>query len=226
MRFKKLHPWSVSYQEAVGIQAKLRDLLILDGLNSRPQIIAGADVAYSKQTNLVYAVVVVFELDGMKILEKASATSEASFPYIPGLLSFREAPVLLKAFGQLKTEPEVILFDGQGIAHPRGLGLASHVGLLLDKPSVGCAKDLLVGKHGQVGITQGAHSYIYYKGRCVGAALRTRRRVKPVFVSPGYKINLDDAIRVVLSSCRGYRLPEPLRQAHNLVTQLRSSSRN
>ena len=225
MRFKRLHPWRVSYQEAVDIQDELRKSLILtDGSTALPRTIAGADVAYSKLTNQVYAGVVVLDFKGMKPLDKAGAVRKASFPYIPGLLSFREAPALLKAFSLLKTKPDVLLFDGQGIAHPRGLGLASHMGLLLDRPSVGCAKSVLVGGYDPVGIEAGSYSYLLYKGKRVGAAVRTRSRVKPVFVSPGHRINLPSSIKIVLKSCRGYRLPEPLRQAHNLVSQLRSVS--
>ena len=215
----------MSYQEAVNIQERLRESLTLKGGNTAlPRTVAGADVSYSKQTDQVYAGVVVFDFRSMEPLDKASAIHKASFPYIPGLLSFREAPVLLKAFRLLKTDPDVLLFDGQGIAHPRGLGLASHMGLLLDRPSVGCAKTLLVGEHGAVGIEAGSYSYLFYKGRRVGAAVRTRRQVRPVFVSPGHRINLSSSIKIVLRSCRGYRLPEPLRHAHNLVNQLRSLS--
>lgn len=222
MRFKRLHPWRVGYKKAVSIQDRLRESLVLKGFRGLPRIIAGADVAYSKRTEKVYAGVVVLDFRSMKPLDMASATAEAGFPYIPGLLSFREAPALLKAFRRLKTEPDVVLFDGQGIAHPRGLGLASHMGLLLDKPSVGCAKEVLVGDYTPVGITAGSYSYLMYKGKRVGAAVRTRRLVKPVFVSPGHRITLPSSIRIVLRSCRGYRLPEPLRWAHNMVSQLRS----
>jgi deoxyribonuclease V len=224
MRFKRLHPWEVNYQEAVDIQKKLRESLLLKGFVGIPRTIAGADVAYSRRTEQIYACVVVFDFRSMKLLDKASAVDKASFPYIPGLLSFREAPVLLKAFRLLKTAPDVLLFDGQGIAHPRGLGLASHVGLLLDRPSIGCAKEVLVGEYGSVGMEAGSYSYLVYKGRRVGAAVRTRGGVKPVFVSPGHRVDLTSSIRLVLKSCRGYRLPEPLRWAHNLVTQLRQKT--
>ncbi|HHT9120302.1 MAG TPA: deoxyribonuclease V [Candidatus Hypogeohydataceae bacterium YC41] len=223
MRFRKLHPWRVSYHEAVRLQDRLRECLVLKGFKGLPRTIAGADVAYSKQTNQVYAGIVVFDFRSMEPLDKSFAVAKASFPYVPGLLSFREAPILLRAFSRLKSEPDVLLFDGQGIAHPRGFGLASHMGLLLDKPSVGCAKDVLVGEYGPVGSEAGSYSYLFYKGKRVGAAVRTRKLVKPVFVSQGHKISLSSSIKIVFSSCRGYRLPEPLRWAHNLVSQLRSS---
>lgn len=224
MRFRRLHPWRVTYQEAVNIQKRLRESLLLKGFGGLPHTIAGADVAYSRRSARLYAGVVVFDFGSMKHLDEACAVDKARFPYIPGLLSFREAPALLKAFRILKTEPDVLLFDGQGIAHPRGLGLACHMGLLLDKPSIGCAKEILVGEYRPVDMEAGSYSYLIYKGRNVGAAVRTRRGVKPIFVSPGHRIGLASSIKIVLKSCKGYRLPEPLRHAHNLVSQLRVTS--
>ncbi|MCB7128400.1 MAG: deoxyribonuclease V [Candidatus Brocadiales bacterium] len=221
MKHKELHPWDVSYKDAVSLQEELRSKLIIKGMSGRPGVIAGADVAYSKLANRVYAGVIIMDFRSMDIIEEATAAAEATFPYIPGLLSFREAPVLLKAFSAIERTPDVILFDGQGIAHPRGVGLASHMGLVLDKPSIGCAKKLLIGEHKPVRDKVGAFSYIIHKRRRIGAALRTRAGVKPVFVSPGHKTDIASSIRVLLDSCRGYRLPEPVRRAHNLVTLLR-----
>jgi deoxyribonuclease V len=153
----------------------------------------------------------------MERVEEVTASGKVDFPYIPGLLSFRESPILLKAFAKIKSEPDVIILDAQGIAHPRGIGLASHIGLLLDKSSIGCAKTRLIGEYNEVGGEAGCHSPLTVKGKVVGAVLRTRRNVKPVFVSPGHKIDLNTSIDLILKSCRGYRLPEPVRQAHNLV---------
>jgi deoxyribonuclease V len=152
-----------------------------------------------------------------------SAIETVSFPYIPGLLSFREGPALTKAFEKLVRIPDMIIFDGQGIAHPRGIGLASHMGLILDIPAIGCAKSLLVGHHEDVGEEPGAWEPLLYQERLVGAALRTKKKVKPVFVSQGYKIGLEQALDVVMHCCRGYRLPEPTRQAHLAVNKLRES---
>ena len=149
---------------------------------------------------------------------------KAKFPYIPGLLSFREAPILLRAFRKLKNNPDVILFDGQGIAHPRSFGLASHMGLILDKPSIGCAKSRLVGEYGSVENTAGAYSKLIYGNKIVGVVLRTKNNTKPIFVSPGHKTNLTFAIRIALKTCCGYRIPEPTRQAHLLVNKLRRTS--
>lgn len=221
MRYKELHPWDVDYKEAVALQERLRRRVIIRRLTRGPRVIAGADVAYSKLTDSIYAGVVMMDYKDMTRLEEVTATGRSPFPYIPGLLSFREAPVLLKAFSMARQEPDVILFDGQGIAHPRGLGLASHLGLILDRPAIGCAKGLLVGQYKPVGLKAGAHSYIVYNKKRVGSVLRTKSRVRPVFVSPGHRIDLATSLRVVLQSCRGYRLPEPIRQAHRLVGLLR-----
>jgi deoxyribonuclease V len=221
MRYRELHSWEVSYREAVQQQERLEKRLIIKGPVKSPRIIAGADVAYSKVSDRLYAGVVLMDFDGMRKVEEATVVGRSSFPYIPGLLSFREGPVLLKAFSILEKEPEVVLFDGQGIAHPRGLGLASHIGLILGKSSIGCAKKLLIGEHKPAGSKAGSFSYILYKGRRVGVVLRTRKGVKPIFVSPGHKIDIPSSVRIVLDSCRGYRLPEPIRQAHNLVSLLR-----
>lgn len=224
MKYRELHPWDVSYKDAVSLQKELRDRLIIRGLSGRPRFVAGADVAYSKLTARVYAGVVIMDFKSMSVVEDASATAEASFPYIPGLLSFREAPVLLKAFSKIDITPDVVLFDGQGIAHPRGIGLASHMGLIIGRPSIGCAKKLLFGEHKPVKNKVGAFSYILHKRKRIGAALRTREGVKPVFVSPGHDIDIASSIRIVLDCCRRYRLPEPIRRAHNLVTLIRTGA--
>ncbi len=162
----------------------------------------------------IFASVIVFELHTMQKIEAVTASGRVDFPYIPGLLSFRESPILLKAITKIKSEPDVIILDAQGIAHPRGIGLASHIGLLLDKPSIGCAKTRLIGEYDEVGEEAGNYTLLKTKEKTIGAVLRTRKNVKPVFISPGHKIDLGTSIELVLKSCRGYRLPEPIRQAH------------
>ncbi len=225
MKFKQLHPWRVDYKMAVQIQKTLRDLLILEKPHGKIRTIAGADVSYDKHTDRFFAGVVVFKLNKhLELIEEAASVGKARFPYIPGLLSFREAPILLKVFTKLKSDPDVILFDGQGIAHPRYLGLASHVGLVLDKPSIGCAKSRLVGEYDSVKNVVGAYSKLLFKNKVVGAVLRTKANTKPVFVSPGHKTNLPFAIRIVIEACRGYRIPEPIRHAHILVNKIRRKS--
>jgi deoxyribonuclease V len=160
-------------------------------------------------------------LSKLELIEAVNASLKLDFPYIPGLLSFREAPVLIKAFQKLKNTPDVTLFDGQGIAHPRGIGLASHMGLILGYPTIGCAKKHLAGSYGPIPDAKGDYSPLKSDGRIIGAVLRTRERVKPIFVSPGHAITVKESIQVVLDTCRGYRLPEPTRQAHLAVNRFR-----
>ncbi len=199
--------------------------MILKKPAGKIRVVAGADVSYDKQSNRFFAGVVVFKLGKQfEKIEESTAVGKAEFPYIPGLLSFREAPILLKAFKKLKSNPDIILFDGQGIAHPRHFGLASHIGLILDKPSIGCAKSRLVGEYVGVKDIAGEYSKLFYKNKVVGAALRTKVHTNPIFVSPGHKTNLTFAIRIALKTCRGYRIPEPIRQAHVLVNKLRKES--
>ena len=185
--------------------------------------VAGTDVSFDKRSDRFFAGVVVHEIKSeLEKIEEVTVTGRVKFPYIPGLLSFREAPILLRAFRKLKSNPDVILFDGQGIAHPRNFGLASHIGLILNKPSIGCAKSLLVGEYEEVGNKIGAYSKLVFNNKVVGAVLRTKINTKPVFVSPGHKVNLAFAVRIVLETGCGYRIPEPIRQAHILVNKIRT----
>lgn len=215
-----LHPWRVSYHDALAIQAALRRRLRLTPLRRAPRLVAGADVAYSRATHRMYAAVVVIEMPSLEVIETATSVSMARFPYIPGLFSFREIPPLLRAFRRLRSVPDAILFDGQGLAHPRRFGLACHAGVLLAKPAVGCAKSLLVGTHAAVGPARGDHADLVHEGEVVGAALRTRAGVKPVYVSAGHRVDLASAIDLVLATTRNFRLPEPLRLAHQATTAL------
>lgn len=225
MKYHRLHPWRLGYTKAIQVQENLRSLLILKKPAGKICTVAGADVSYDKQSNRFFAGVVVFTLGKQfEKIEESTAVGKAKFPYIPGLLSFREAPILLKAFQKLKSNPDIILFDGQGIAHPRHFGLASHMGLILDKPSIGCAKSRLVGEYGAVKNLAGGYAKLFYKDEVVGAALRTKAHTNPIYVSPGHKTNLTYAIRIALKTCRGYRIPEPIRQAHILVNTLRKAS--
>jgi len=225
MMIHDLHRWNVTCREAVAIQQRLCGKLILRGREDGDAIkrIAGADVSYGKDSDLFFAVVVLLTYPGLEPVEEKHAVEKAPFPYIPGLLSFREGPALLKAFAGLEQKPDLVIFDGQGIAHPRGLGLASHMGLFLDVPSIGCGKRRLVGHHEDVGGVKGDRVPLIFHERTVGAVLRTRPGVKPVFVSPGHRIGLEGSVEVVLNCCRGYRLPEPVRKAHRAVNRLRQS---
>ena len=223
MKIEPLHGWNIGYERARAIQNDLRARLVLHSkdIPRRIQTIAGADISYSKGSDTFFAAVVILDFPTMKIIEQASSSGTADFPYIPGLLTFREGPVLLEAFRKLRLSPDIIIFDGQGIAHPRGIGLASHMGLFLDTPSIGCGKTRLVGSYDEPGNKPGDYSPLVHNGEIMGAVLRTKRNVKPVFVSQGHKIGLKKAIGITLSSCRGYRLPEPTRKAHFAAGEIR-----
>lgn len=223
MKARSLHPWDLSCREAARLQEGLRERLILDDRSFPPSLrtIAGADVSYARGSDRFFAAVVVLAYPSLEVLEEAFAEDRSAFPYVPGLLSFREGPVVLKAFERLRHVPDAVLFDGQGIAHPRGIGLASHLGLILDIPSIGCAKTRLCGAHGEVEAGRGSRAELRVDGSVAGAAVRTRDRVKPVYVSPGHRVSLEKAVEVTLSCCRGYRLPEPVRLAHRAVNRIR-----
>jgi deoxyribonuclease V len=223
VRISKIHPWEVDVKEAKSIQRRIVDSLVLEWLDTEVEFVAGCDVSSAKGEDDIYAAVVVMELPTMRVIERSYAQAKAIFPYIPGLLSFREGPVLLSAFEELETKPQVVLLDGQGIAHPRGVGLASHIGLFLDLPTIGCAKSRLVGEYGPVGENVGDLSPLLFEGREVGAVLRTKPNVKPIFVSPGHRMTTDAAVKLVMKMVRGYRLPEPTRQADILVGEFRKA---
>jgi len=220
VNIRELHPWNVDQKEALRIQQNLKKRVIIDKLECSVNIIAGADVSYCKEGNRMYGAVVVFDRMRMEIIEKATVSLEVQFPYVPGFLSFREGPALVEAMKRIESRPDLIFFDGQGIAHPRGLGLASHMGVILDVPSIGCAKNKLIGEYAPVEQESGSYSFLLYRGKIVGVALRTREKTKPIFVSPGHRIDLKDSIHWTLMCCKGFRLPEPIRQAHSLVNSM------
>jgi len=221
MKVRKLHPWDVSPAEAIRIQEALRRRLDLGETRRPTETVAGVDVSYDTRTPTVYAAVVLMRLDDHEILETATATRPATFPYIPGLLSFREAPAVLQAVTRLTRRPDCLLCDGQGIAHPRRFGLACHLGLLLDLPSIGCAKSVLVGEYQEPPEKRGGFRMLIDRGERVGIILRTRDGVEPVYVSPGYRMSTQQAREIVLKATGRYRVPEPTRQAHLLVNRLR-----
>lgn len=221
-----LHPWNVTYKEAVTIQKCLRDKVLLRKIDKEIKYIAGLDVSYAKGATTVWAGVVVLGFPSLVKREEKWSQKRVSFPYIPGLLSFREIPALIDALRKVELEPDLIFCDGQGIAHPRGLGLASHLGVLLHKPTIGCAKSPLIGEFGPVGEKKGDYVYLRHQNRVIGAVVRTRSGVKPIFVSPGYGVELEDCIRFVREACSIYRVPEPTRQAHLLVNSARFTKTN
>ncbi len=226
MHFSRLHDWNVSPAEARTIQAALAgqvdltDAISLDAIET----VAGVDNAYIKENGetMACAAVVALAFPSLEVIETAVTWKPVTFPYVPGLLSFREGPAVLAACGDLAVEPDVVLFDGQGYAHPRRLGLASHLGLFLDRPTVGCAKSRLVGQFEEPERVFGAHTPLVDRGEVVGAVVRTRPRHKPLFVSPGHRISVDTAVVITLACCRdGAFQPEPTRLAHETVTRER-----
>jgi len=222
MRVPNLHPWDVSPREAMEIQLRLRERVRVAPLDvERVRRVAGADVSFDKGSDTIFAAVVVLELPHLGIVEHATMTTRTRFPYIPGLLSFREAPAVLKAFEKVTQWPDVLLVDGQGLAHPRRMGLACHLGVWLDLPTIGCAKSLLVGTYEEPAPQAGSYSPLLDRGEVVGVALRTKDNTSPLFISPGHKVDVESAIRVVLRCVAGHRQPEPTRQAHLLVNRLR-----
>jgi len=221
LKYLNLHSWEVNPQEAIKIQKDLRSNISLKKSFSKINKIAGADVSYYQ--NKMIAGVVIFEFTNLKIIERQSFISTVTFPYIPGLLTFREGPSLLAAFKKIKNDPDIILFDGQGIAHPRRMGIATHLGLFLDKPTIGCAKSKLSGKYTSVGEEKGDYTLLKEGKEVLGAVLRTRRKVKPIFISPGYKIDLSNSIEITLKCIVKYRLPVPVREAHIFVNQIRNN---
>ncbi|MBD3296080.1 MAG: endonuclease V [Candidatus Omnitrophica bacterium] len=223
MRYNRIHPWNVSSKKAVELQKK-----IAGEIQERPVRISGvtsvAGVDVSVRGDTCRAAVVVLSFPGLRVIETVTHTEKVKFPYVPGLLSFREAPSVLKCVLKLRREPDVFIFDGQGKAHPRGTGIAAHLGLFLGKPSVGCAKSRLYGVFSVPGTEKGSYSPLKDPaGRDIGAVLRTRTGVKPVFISPGHLADIPSSVRLVLECCKTFKLPETTRAAHKAASL---SSRN
>ena len=214
MKALDLHPWDVSTAEAVEIQRKLAPRVVREGIPADVRRIAGVDISVGRGSADGRGAVVVLRYPEMDVEEQVVVEARVGFPYVPGLLSFREIPVLLEAFRQVKEKPDLVLVDGQGLAHPRRFGIACHLGLLLDVPAVGCAKSRLCGEHGPLAMEAGSSAPLRDGDEVIGAVLRTRDGVSPIYVSIGHRIALDEAVAWVLRCCRGYRIPEPTRLAH------------
>jgi deoxyribonuclease V len=227
---EKKHPWDVTPKEAIEIQKAMRGKVTLSPLKEKIKLIAGADVSMNLYSKTVFAGFVVLSYPDLVVVDHAVVKDHTDFPYIPGLLSFREIPSLLKAWEKLKTKPDLIVVDGVGIAHPRRLGIASHLGVVLDMPTIGCAKSVLTGIFKAPKDKAGSVSYLYDPGtkkssmkdkEIIGAALRTKDNVKPVFISPGNKITLEESIDIIRKTVRRHRLPEATRLAHETVNHYR-----
>lgn len=222
MEIRGLHPWDVSTGEARRIQEDLRDRVERRPPEDfDPTTVAGTDLSVGRGRGEAIAAVAVLERATLETVEESAARAEVSFPYVPGLLSFRELPALAAAWEELGGAPDAVLFDGHGLAHPRRFGLACHGGLLLDLPAVGCAKSVLVGEHDPPGRARGSTAELRHEGELVGMAVRIRAGVRPVFVSVGHRMDLATAVELVLSVSPRYRIPEPLRRADSLAGRLR-----
>ena len=214
MKIQRLHSWQVGTTQAFDIQKKLAAQVSRNSEAVAPRFIAGADISGERAQREATGAVVVLQYPELTPVETKVVTGKLDFPYIPGLLSFRESPLILAACEQLGITPDLLLVDGQGVAHPRRFGLASHLGLLLDLPAIGCAKSRLCGTHTTPGAEAGSYTEVMDGGEVIGVALRTKLGVKPIYVSIGHKIDLQTAVYWVMNCCRGYRLPEPTRLAH------------
>lgn len=211
---ERLHDWQVSTDHAREIQLRLAARVSRVSEVTTPRFIAGVDISASRGQGMATGAVVVLSYPEFKVVETKVVSGKLSFPYVPGLLSFRESPLILSAYEELSIIPDLVLVDGQGIAHPRRMGLASHLGLLLDTPAIGCAKSRLCGSHNIPGNAPGDYAELIDNGEVIGAALCTRSGMKPIYVSIGHRIDLQTAIHWALECCRGDRLPEPTRLAH------------
>ncbi|GBD12267.1 Endonuclease V [bacterium HR24] len=216
MRVRELHPWDLGPQEAMRLQAELSRKVVLSGGPAQVRYVAGADLAFlgsSRVGGTARAAVVLLSCPELEPVAQVVEEAPVTFPYIPGLLAFREAPALARAFARLEPPPDLVLVDGHGLSHPRRFGIACHLGLLLEVPTIGCAKSRLVGQHGPVPEEAGAWTELHDGGEVIGLVVRTKAGAQPVYVSPGHLIGLEEAARWTLALCRGHRLPEPTRLA-------------
>jgi deoxyribonuclease V len=210
--------WPTTIEEAVAVQQELRSQVRVEDDFGELRTVAGVDAGFEAEGTVARAAVVVLSFPELRPLDYALARGPVTFPYVPGFLSFREAPALLDALAMLKLRPDLLIVDGQGIAHPRRVGIASHIGVLSGLPSIGCAKSLLTGRHGELPDERGARVPLTHRKEQVGWALRTRPGVKPVYVSPGHRVGMAAAAELVMACVTRYRLPETTRYAHNLAS--------
>lgn len=219
MKIKPLHDWNLTAQQAIELQKQLAyEVINYDDFIKPIKTVAGIDLGYDPNSNISRAVVVVLKFPELELIESQEAKMPVQFEYIPGLLSFRETPVAIKALEKLENAPDLILCDGQGLAHPRGFGIACHIGLIADVPTIGAAKSVLVGKFENLGEKRGSVAPMIYRKQIVGAAVRTRDGVQPMYVSAGHRISLETAIKYVLACAPKYRLPETTRLADKMAS--------
>jgi len=207
--------------QAIAYQHELRRQIDLTPLNKPIQTIGGADISFNKYSDVVYAGIVLFNYPELKVIGTATAISKTKFPYISGLLAFREVPALLDAWNKLPIKPDIMVLDGQGIAHERRTGIATHFGLITNTPSIGSAKSRLTGRYDEPGNNPFDQSLMYDKGEVIGIALRSKTNCNPIYISPGHRLSMKQSVEIIKNCIRGYRIPEPTRQAHLLVNKIR-----
>ena len=213
-----MHAWDVSPKEAIEIQKALQTHVRLSDDFGEIKTVAGVDVGFEDNNTITRAAIAVLDFNTLEVVETAIARRPTTFPYVPGLLSFREVPCVLEAMLKLSAEPDLLLCDGQGIAHPRRFGIAAHLGLLLDIPAVGVGKSRLTGTHETVPLEKGSSVPLMDKGEQIGVVLRTRTNVSPLYISPGHRVSVDTAYQLVMHCVTKYRLPETTRHAHRLAS--------
>ena len=218
---KIIHRWDMAPKEAESLQDDLRKKLIRCPLPENIRLVCALDASYSKTSNLIFGAAVVVDIETNCISEKLWGAEKIKFPYIPGLLTFREGPILCKVLSEIKSDVDILLFDGQGIAHPRHMGIAAHMGVLFDMPSVGCAKSRLCGNYIEPKTRKGCSRSITLDGDIVGRILRTQEGIKPIFVSPGHKADITSSVMLVKRLTTKFRLPDPVRFAHSFSNKIR-----
>lgn len=214
--YKTIYP-----SAAKQLQQELRQQITLEPLSDPPEYIAGADISFDMGSDLLHAAIIVLEFPSLQPVACSLASDKTSFPYIPGLLAFREMPVLFKVWNQLQKKPDVLILDGHGLAHPRRMGIATHFGIEVDHPTMGCAKKILIGTHDELGTRKGEKANLMDGEEKIGMALRSRTNVNPIYISPGYKCSFNDAYSVVMESLTKYKLPKTTRLAHHWANKLR-----
>jgi deoxyribonuclease V len=217
-------PWSLTPTEAIALQKELRDQVIVAAPATAIGSVAGCDISFNRFSSTIYAAIVVVDVASMETIEQTGVVTETRFPYVPGLLSFRETPALLEVWEKLATKPDAVMIDGHGYAHPRRFGIACHFGLITATPTLGAAKSVLVGKYEEPPTERGEWRQMVDREEVIGAAVRTKRKVRPIYVSVGHLIDLETAVALVLRCDGGYRQPEPTRRAHLLVNEMRRAA--
>ncbi|HEX6981537.1 MAG TPA: deoxyribonuclease V [Balneolaceae bacterium] len=215
------HYKTISTSAAKELQQELSLQISLKDLEAQPKLIAGADISFNRGSDIMHAAIVVLKLPELKLVARSLVSDRTEFPYIPGYLAFRELPALLLAWQQLEIKPDVLILDGHGLAHPRKMGVATHFGIEINRPTIGCAKNILVGSHDPLHLEKGSFAPLFHKEEQLGIALRSRTNVNPIFISPGHRVSYDDAYNIIMQTLPKYKLPETTRMAHLWANKLR-----